>query len=282
MPEKLSKFTAYKFTRQLVFRYNEADLPAMSAQIAYYLILAFFPFLFFLMNLLSFTPLSNKLVIANLNVILPGDTAVLVKNILVQAGQAKSESFLFFGMLASLWAASRGISAIIRGLNNSYGVKESRKFVKLNFIALMSIVAFTAMIIFSFFLIVFERIIGSYIFGLIGQKALFYSFWPLARYSVSFTLMFSAFFLIYRYLPNRALQPKHIIVGTVFATSGWVAASLLFSYYVNNFAIYQKVYGSLGGLFALIVWLYISTLIFLLGGELIAISSNVERKKNKP
>jgi membrane protein len=70
------------------------------------------------------------------------------------------------------------------------------------------------------------------------------------------------------------------MTGTAFATFGWVFASVLFSFYVNYFAFYEKVYGSLGGIFALIVWLYISTLIFLLGGELNAISSSfAERGK---
>jgi membrane protein len=171
------------------------------------------------------------------------------------------------------------MSAIIRGLNNSYGVKESRHFIKLNFIALMSTIGLTIMIIFSFFMIVFGRIIGSYVFGLIGAKILFYSIWSFLRYGISLTLMLVTFYLIYKYLPNRKLKFNNIMIGTIFATFGWVSASLLFSFYVNNFANYEIIYGSLGGIFALIIWLYISTLIILLGGELNAISSNFEDKE---
>ncbi|MBP2639843.1 MAG: putative rane protein [Firmicutes bacterium] len=280
MFEKLRNSMISQYIGQLIVRYKEDELAAMSAQITYYLILAFFPFLFFLINLLSFTPLSNKLLISNFNIILPHDTAILVKNILAETVQAKSKTILFLGMLGSLWAASQGMSAIIRGLNHSYGVKESRHFIKLNFIALLSTMGLTAMIIFSFFMIVFGRIIGSYVFGLMGAKTLFYSIWLFLRYGISLTLMLVTFYLIYKYLPNRKLKFNNIMVGTIFTTIGWVSASLLFSFYINGFVNYEIIYGSLGGIFALIIWLYMSTLIFLLGGELNAISSNVEKKKN--
>ncbi|MHC1745730.1 MAG: YihY/virulence factor BrkB family protein [Negativicutes bacterium] len=279
MLKKLRNSMIYQYIGQLIVRYKEDELSSMSAQITYYLILAFFPFLFFLINLLSFTPLSNKLLISNFNIILPHDTAILVKNILVETVQAKSKTILFLGMLGSLWAASQGMSAIIRGLNHSYGVKETRHFIKLNFIALLSTIGLTAMIIFSFFMIVFGRIIGSYVFGLMGAKTLFYSIWLFLRYGISLTLMLVTFYLIYTYLPNRKLKFNNIIVGTIFATIGWVTASLLFSFYINGFVNYEIIYGSLGGIFALIIWLYMSTLIFLLGGELNAISSNFKNKE---
>lgn len=274
--KRLGNYTVCKYTGSLLFRYKTDDLAAMSAQITYYLILAFFPFLFFLINLLSFTPLSHKLLIANFSLILPTETAIMIKNLLMQTVQAKSKTLLLFGMLGSLWAASRGMKSIICGLNHSYSVKESRHFIKLNLIALLSTIGLTVMIIFSLFLIVFGKVIGSYVFGLIGAKALFYSIWSFMRYGISLTLMLVTFYLLYTYLPNRKLKCKNVLVGTIFTTFGWIASSLVFSFYVNHFANYELVYGSLGGLFALIIWLYISTLIFLLGGELNAISSSFD------
>jgi membrane protein len=276
--EKLSNTAVYKYGTQLLFHYKQDDLASMSAQVSYYLILAFFPFLFFLINLISFTPLPNRLLIANFNAILPHDTALLVKTMLAETVQAKSETLLILGMIASLWAASRGMSAIIRGLNHSYGVKENRRFIKLNLIALLSTVGLTVMIIFSFLMIVLGRIVGSTLFGYLGAKSLFYSIWSFLRYGITFSLLLVTFYLIYKYLPNRKVNSIHILAGTVFATFGWVGASLLFSFYVNSFGSYATVYGSLGGLFALIIWLYISTLIFLLGGALNAICSNFANK----
>jgi len=279
MFEKIRTSIIYIYIRQLIVRYKEADLPAMSAQISYYLILAFFPFLLFLINLLSFTHLSSELLISNFNTLLPYDVAILVKNLLVQTVQAKSKTLLFVGMIGSLWAASSGISAIIRGLNNSYSVEEDRNFIELSFIALISTISISIMIIFALTMLVFGRIIGSYVFGLIGAQSLFGIIWFFLRYGITLALMLITFYLLYRYVPNKKLKFNNIVVGVIFTTVGWVTTSLLFSFYVNNFANYERVYGSLGGVIALISWLYISTLIILLGGELIAISSNSENKE---
>lgn len=114
-----------------------------------------------------------------------------------------------------------------------------------------------------------------------GAKSLFYSIWGVLRYGITFALLLLTFYLVYRYLPNRKLNGGHVLAGTVFATFGWVGASLLFSFYVNNFGSYATIYGSLGGLFALIIWIYISTLIFLLGGALNAICSDTEGGKKQ-
>jgi len=208
---KLINSSVYKYIKLLLSRYKDADLGAMSAQVTYYLILAFFPFVFFLINLLSFTSLSNRLLIANFNVVLPNDTAVLIKNLLVETIQTKSATFLFLGMLGSLWAASRGMAAIIRGLNHSYGIKESRSLIKLIFIELGSTIGLTVMIIFSFFMIIFGRILGAYLFGAMGEEGLFHNVWPFMRYSISFIVMFVAFHLIYKYLPNRRSKSKNVL-----------------------------------------------------------------------
>ncbi len=276
MFEKIISSIIFKYIIELIFRYKADDLPAMSAQITYYLILAFFPFLLFLINLLSFTSLSKELLITNFNTFLPADTGILVKNMLVQTVQAKSKTFLILGMIGSLWAASQGVSALIRGLNKSYDIEESRNYIKLNFIALISTIGVAIMIIFEFSMTVFGEFIGTYVFGLIEEKRLFTIIWSFLRYSIPLTLMLITFYLIYKYMPNRKLKFHNIIVGTIFTTVGWFTASLLFSFYVNIFADYQIIYGSLGGIIALLSWLYIITLIILLGGELNAISSYFE------
>lgn len=273
MIKKLKSSILFRYMEQLIFRYKDDDLPSLSAQITYYLILAFFPFLLFLINLLSFTTLSNEILITNFIAFLPNETGVLVKDILLQTLQAKSKTLLFLGMIASLWAASKGISAIIKGLNKSYGVVENRNYVRRNLISLIVTIGITIMIIASITMIVFGKIIGIYVFGLIGAKALFNIIWSLLRYCIPFTMMLVTFFLIYEYVPNKRLKFNNIMVGTIFTTVGWITTSLLFSFYINNFANYEKIYGSLGGVIALIIWLYISTLIILIGGELNAISS---------
>ena len=279
MLKKLKSSILFKYMELLIFRYKDDDLSLMSAQITYYLILSFFPFLIFLINLVSFTPLSNEMLITSFKMFLPDETGALLKNVAIQTLQAKSKTLLVLGMIASLWVASKGISAIIRGLNKAYHIEENRNFIKLNSIAIISTVGITIMIIFSLIMIVFGKIIGTYIFGLVGAKGLFNIIWSFFRYCIPLGIMFVTFYLIYKYVPNRKLKFTNVIVGTIFTTVGWVITSFLFSFYVNNFANYGKVYGSLGGVIASITWLYVSALIILIGGELNAISRCFQNKE---
>ena len=279
---KLRTFVLYKYMEQLIFRFKDDDLSSMSAQITYYVILAFFPFLVFLINLISFTPISKEMLISNFNMFLPNETSTLLRNMVTQTVQAKSETLLILGMIGSLWVASKGISAIIRGLNKAYHIQENRNFIKRNCVALISTIGVTIMIIFSLIMIVFGKIIGTYVFSLVGAKALFNVIWSFLRYCIPIVIMFITFSFIFKYGPNRKLKFHNVIVGTIFTTVGWVATSLLFSFYINNFTNYEKVYGSLGGVIALISWLYISSLIILIGGELNAISGYFQNnEKNK-
>jgi len=279
MHEKVKDRILFRYVKQLFFRYKEDDIPTSSVQITYYMILSFFPFLIFLINLLSFTPLSSEMLIMNFKTIIPNDTGILVENVVMETLQSKSKTLLFIGIIGTLWSYSRGISAIINGLNKAYHVEENRSFIKLNAIALASIVGVTLMLILALILIVFGNTFGMYVHELIGESPLFSTFWSYFRYIIPLTVMFITFSLLYKYLPNIKLKYKGILIGTIFTTVGWITTSLLFSFYVNNFANFEKVYGSLGGIIALIIWLNISTSIILIGGELNAINICFPPKK---
>jgi len=281
MLQKIKNSLFIQYAAELLTRYKSDDLPGMSAQITYYLILAFFPFLLFVINLLSFTTLSSEVFIANVNNFLPTDTGSLIKNLLIETVQGKSKVLLIFGMLGSLWASSHGITALIQGLNKAYTVEETRHFTKLYLISLIATFGVALMIVFDFTLVVFGKIIAAYLFELAGVTAFFYTVWGIIRYAIPLPLMLLTFYLLYAYVPNKKLKASYIIIGSVFASGGWLSASLLFSFYVNMFTNYEKIYGSIGGIIALITWLYLSTLIILLGGELIAIMSHFENKKKR-
>lgn len=271
----------YQYMNQLIFRYKDDDITGMSAQITYYLILAFFPFLIFLINLLSFTNLSSELLVSSLHRLIPDEIGNLIRNIVAQTLQNKSTTLLSLGMLGSLWATSKGIFAIVRGLNKAYDVDENRRFVKLNLVALITTIGVIAMIMIAMVMIVLGEIIGIYVFGLVGATDLFHIAWSVLRYCIPALLMFVTFSLLYKFVPNKRLKFRNIRVGAIFATIGWIITSLLFSTYVNNFGNYEKVYGSLGGMIALITWLYISALVILVGGEINAISDYFQTKREK-
>jgi Predicted membrane protein len=281
MFKKIKKRLLFQYVKELVIRYTADDLPGMSAQITYYLILAFFPFLLFVINLLSFTTFSSETFITNINILLPTDTGILIEKLFVETIQAKSETLLILGMSGSLWASSQGIMGLMQGLNKAYRIEETRHFTKLYLIALVATFGVALMIIFDFTLVVFGKIIGAYLFELAGDKDFFYTIWATVRYAIPFSLMLLTFYLLYAYVPNKRLKAAEIILGAVFTSVGWLSASFLFSFYVNMFSNYEKIYGSIGGIIALITWLYLSSLIILLGGELISIHAELGSKQHE-
>lgn len=281
MIKKFKSFDWFIYVKQFRIRYKHDDISGMSAQITYYLILAFFPFLLFLINLLSFTSLSRELIFANFNTFLPNETGLLVKNVLAETLEARSGTLLLVGIIGSLWSASKGLSAIIKGLNRAYNVEENRNLIKRSLLAIFSTIGLTIIIILSFFMIVLGDVIQKSIHNLFGMNTLFGVIWTLFRYMIPLVVMFITFSLLYKYVPNRNLSFKNIRIGAKFATIGCIASSYLFSFYVNNFTNYAKVYGSLGGIIALIIWLYMSTLIIIVGGELISLRIYFQDKFKK-
>ncbi len=275
---KFKSTVLFRYLKELYFRFKDDDLSALSAHITYFLILSFFPFLIFLINLLSFTSLSGQISITDINRFIPKDISIIMKSVADRTMQSSNKTLLSFGMLGSLWAASKGISAVIRGLNKAYDVKETRKFLVLNLVAIVSTIGIIVMITLSLIMIVFGRILGEYVFGLIGAENIFELLWAILRYLIPAAIMFLTFLLLYKFAPNKRLKVVNIRLGAAFATLGWLLTSLVFSYYVDNFGHYEKVYGSLGGMMVLIIWLNVSTLIILLGGEINAVSYHFQQK----
>ncbi|MCX7747748.1 MAG: YihY/virulence factor BrkB family protein [Clostridia bacterium] len=249
-------------------RYEEDNVTALGAEMTFNFILAFFPFIAFLLTLISYLPITGEFVLYDLSKVLPTETYKMVLDITGQIMSSRSTTLLSFGMLVTLWVASNGISAIISGLNKAYDQKETRPFWKVKLISFFFTLAIAMMIIFSFTTIVFGRLIGEYFFNYIGFSAFFTSIWNYLRYLITLLGMFLVFLTLYHYIPNRRLTFKEVIPGALFCTIGWIITSILFSFYVNNFGNFSVTYGSIGGAIVLLLWLNWSSIIILLGGEL--------------
>lgn len=272
---------ANEFFKKLIARLKKDALPDTSAQITYYLILSFFPFLLFIINILSYTSLSEEIFFANFNTFLPSETGELLKRVLIHTVEAKSAFLLVISLLAALWSSSRGIAAMMKGVNKAYGFEENRGYIKFRATALFSTFGFSLLIITALFALVLGELIGKYFFSLVHAESIFPIVWSISRYLIPLFLMFVSLMLLYKVLPNRKLAFKEVWPGALFSTLTWIIASLLFSFYVNNFAAYEKVYGSIGGAIALLVWLYASALIILVGGEINAFYLYLQDKKSK-
>lgn len=265
----MKKIKWWKFLKDLYFRFQNDEILSTGAQITFFLLLAFFPFLIFLITLISYTPITNlQENITDISQFMPVNAYAVVSELIQQTISQRSGTLLSFGMIITLWSASSGIAALIRGINKAYDQEETRPFWKVIGVSLYYTLELAVVIILSLILIVFGKMLGTLFFQFLGFSDYFVSVWNNVRHAIALITMIIVFVSLYRTTPNRTLKLAEVIPGAIFATIGWVIISVAFSYYADNFSNYSKVYGSIGGIIALLTWLYFSSMIILLGAEI--------------
>lgn len=262
--------TLLRFVRSLYRRYIEDEVPALSAQMAYFFLLAVFPFMILLMTIIGSIPLKGADVFGPLGNILPYEAYKLLKVNLEYVADKRKLRILSIGFATTLWAASNGIGAVISGINRAYDVKEKRSFFMVKLVSVLFTMALSAMIVLYFVLLIFGHMIGDYMIN-IGIPSQYRHIWDQLRYLTIIIMMILVFASLYKYTPCSQLKWRDVLPGAVFTTAGWLLTSLGFAYYVNNYWNLRLLYGSIGGMIALLVWLYLSAMLVILGGEINAV-----------
>jgi membrane protein len=182
---------------------------------------------------------------------------------------AKSDGKLTFGFSLglgiALWSANAGMKAIFDALNIIYDEEEKRGLVWLNVVSLFfTVCAIAAAGLAVALVVVFPLLLVASGLTSLDEPIIGYLRWP-----VMFVLMIIGLAVLYRYGPSRRLAKwRWISVGSVFAASAWLAVSSLFSWYLGNFANYNATYGALGAVVGLMMWMWLSTIVVLVGAEL--------------
>ncbi len=182
---------------------------------------------------------------------------------------AKGEARLSFGfitgLVVALWSANAGMKAIIDALNVVFDEKEKRSFVKLNLVSLL----FTMVAIFSLMLALAAIVVAPIVFSAVGLSSLPGRAIAILRWPLLLVVAAAALAAIYRYGPSRTeARWQWLSVGSVAAALGWLITSVLFSWYIAHFGAYNATYGSLGAAVGMMMWMWISAIVILLGGEL--------------
>lgn len=273
----INKRSFFDFIVYFIIKIKNDDIFALGAQLAYYLILSFFPFLIFLMTIIGFSRLDSMKIIEGLSAILPSSVFELTSTIVVEVVENQYTGLLGVSIILSMWAASSAFRAVTKGMNKAYNVKENRSLIKRVIIALIWTFALAFTIAVSLVLLVFGDLIGNILVTYLPYSNLIKELWNLIRYIMVLIIMICIFAGIYRYTPAKRISWKEVFPGAIVSTIGWLIVSLGFSFYVNNFSNYSRLYGSLGAVFVLMTWLYISSIILILGGE---INSVIVIRKN--
>ncbi|MBW7458065.1 YihY/virulence factor BrkB family protein [Paenibacillus sepulcri] len=256
------------FAQNLYCRFQDDEVPALGAQLTYYLILSFFPFLIFIIAVLSFANLTLQDVIEQIQLIMPELSTNTISDAFIEIQASSNGSLLSVGLIITLWSASNGISAVMKALNKAYDVEETRPFWKVKAYSLVFTIVLALVILFSMVMLIFGRVIGDMLYKWTQLPGSIDTVWGFAQYVIPIVIMSVVFASLYLFAPNLRLHFREVVPGALFATFGWIITSLCFSFYVNNFGNYTKTYGSIGGIIVLLTWLYLSSIIIVLGGEI--------------
>jgi membrane protein len=194
-----------------------------------------------------------------------------VDRVLAKGDVTLGLAFLFSFLLA-VWSANGGIKALIDALNVAYEEEEKRGFLKLNAVSL----TFTFGALIAALLAIGCVVALPVILAALGLGAFTDALFRLGRWPVLILMMLVGLALLYRFGPDRRSARWHLLsAGGIFATLAWLAGSALLSTYVANFADYDATYGSLGAAIGLMMWMWMSAIVVLLGAEL---NSEIERQ----
>lgn len=253
--------------------YAEADRDEIfngAAALAFFLMLAIFPAMIFLMALIPYLPVAHvdQAIMDLLRQTLPSSAADMFSGVVQQVTSHRRGGLLSLGLIVALWSASTGMYAIMRQLNIAFNVAERRNFVKARLTALTLTLLFFVLVLGALSLIVLGGVLQDMIGRRIGFTHPLLQAFVVFRWLVIVLGLLVAVALIYRYAPNRQQPFRLFTAGGIAATLLLMAASFVFSIYVTNFGNYSAVYGSVGAVIVLMLWLYIAGVVILLGAEI--------------
>jgi membrane protein len=258
-----------RFLRNLVRASMEHRLQDLAAAMAFWALLALFPFCIFLLTIIGFIPLKGmeKELLGLLHQVMPGEAAALFDRTVREIVHRQHGLLLVGSLLASLWSASGGIGSLEQGLNRAWNVHETRPWWQERLRSLAVVVIGTAMIIVALagLLLAPSALARVYDFFEVGRFSL--EVWAVVRWPLVIATSLAMLGGLYHFLPNTRQPFRLFTPGAAVALGTWLLTSLLFRTYVAHFNAYAKSYGTLGAAIVLLMWLYLSSATIILGAE---------------
>lgn len=244
-----------------------------AAALAYYLLFALFPMLIFLSNLLGILDLNVSAITRSLQQFLPKDIVGIIESYLDYVSQTSSHSLLWFALIFTIWFPMRAAKGLMDDVRLAYHLGKPAHPVSYTIRQLIYTVVLLLVIGLTLLLSTLGKHVLGYINLLIPEKTMRISeyllgFWQYLRFVPAGLLMLAALGTLYAASMDKRQPIKAFLPGILFALFGWMLVSVGFSFYVEHFANYSVIYGTLGAVIVLLMWLYMTAMILILGAEL--------------
>ncbi|WP_150304936.1 YihY/virulence factor BrkB family protein [Pseudomonas saliphila] len=248
------------------------DMSSYSAALAYQALFSIFPFILFLMSMLGFLHLPQffEWLRSQATTVLP-ETAAEQINPVIDQLQSQDGGLLSFGILIALWTSSAGMRSLMNAMNKAYDVTEERPTWKVFLLSVVYTIGIAIVLLLIAALMIMGPQVMEWLAAQVGLQDIVVTIWTWLRLPVAIFLMMLVVALLYYVAPNVEQSFRFITPGSVVAVLVWIAASLAFGYYVQNFGDYDATYGSVGAVIVLMLFFYISSAVLLLGAEINAV-----------
>ncbi|MFA6247704.1 MAG: YihY/virulence factor BrkB family protein [Mucilaginibacter sp.] len=254
-----------------ILEIQKTSLANRAAALAYNFMLALFPAIIFLFTLIAYIPIKGfqKSLLDLFALIMPSNAYNAFHDTIFDIIARQNGKLLSIGFITALYFATNGVSNLMQAFNKSSLILETRSWLKRRFIALvLTIVISVALLIAIVIMIAGQWVIG-FIKDELNSEAKFW-FWLIAfsRWLIILVIFFTSICILYRYGPSNKQKCKFINPGSILATSLAILTSIGFTYYTNNFSSYNTVYGAIGTLIVVMIYMYLNSMILLIGFEL--------------
>ncbi len=254
--------------KEISRRYQNHQITAFSAQMAFFLFLSIFPLAMFILSLASRLNVDIDSAIKGINSGLPKDTREMLVNLINNYLKNDSVSLISISGVTALWSASRGVSSLRTAFNAAYGKEETRNPLIVKLISMFYTLIFIISIIITLALPAFGRDFFNWLDNFIDIPDYIVTFFYLLRFGLSFIVYVFFILMIHTALPAGKLKYKETIFGTLFSVVAWFLLARGFNIFVSSFTNYAIVYGGLASIVTLMMFLYFLSIVMMMGAEI--------------
>ena len=260
---------------------KQGAITTRASSLAFNFFLAFFPSIIVLFTLIPYIPIVDlqETLMELITTILPPHTNEIAFATIYDIINNPRSGLLSIGFVLTIFFATNGVNSLIEAFNSSYHINESRSIVKQRLLSLGITFLLSCILMITILLIMFSKTVVNYLITaeIIENKSIEYILF--GKWMVIIIMLFVGISIIYHFGPTIKKKFQLFTPGSIISTCLIIVTSSFFNYYISNFAEYNKVYGSIGTLIIILLWMYINSIILLIGFELNASIFNAKKQK---
>ncbi len=286
-PFDLGGLSGKELARRVVSGISKNDLTGRAAELAYYFFVAIFPMLIFLLGIFGILASTGSTlraeVVGWVGRVMPSAGQQIVHRFIDETARSSGTGKLSFGIIVALWSASTGMAGLSDTLNAVYEVREERSYIAAKLNAIWLTVACSVLVVAAAVVVLYGGSLANLISSHIGLSGIVNILWKVVQWPVALFFLLLSFGLVYYFAPDLKKRKWHwISPGAIAGIILWLIVSFALRVYLHFFSSYSKAYGSIGAVLILLLWLYVTGLAILIGGEINAEIETAAAQRGEP